>query len=350
MLLRSAEDPVSWDVAGHGRLRSTVLAAVGATLLAVAQEGVLAQSVLREVLLPPTARGLAELAFENGHAVGIRRAALRNPGPDDDGVVVLDRGGAEVLRPRVSAAFVSAKGLNIRDAAMGARGLWVSVDEEGASGHRSFLLHYGLRSSDASLVVDISPIVCLEIAVDHEDNVWCLGGNPAASAPQSDAWTLLQKFSAKGNLLGSMLPRAQVPAAAPRFPFFDTRSGATTMTTNGGVVSVWLAPLELALQVDRSGRLARIARAGTHGRARGVVVLEDGRVVLDSVAQDGRLRLAVLRNDGSWNAPESEIDADLGSPHWRVVGADGNAVVMWSRTTGRLQWRQSPNGAGRTAR
>lgn len=285
------------------------------------------------VLLPVRHRAVSELMYERGRVLLLKRAPTSVPGPNDDAVVVLDKAGIETLAPAPSVALPEAKGINIRDVTVGQDEILIAVDEEGHDGkHRSLIVVYAERTRELARVIDTKPFVCMEIAVDSQGAIWCLGSDPELARPPSASWTLLQKFSRDGRLVGSFVTRSDIVPSAPAFPFFDTPRSASSLVSAGQYLYAWLAPIQTYVQLTHDGSIVRRVTTPPGGSTRRIIFGDDGSAVADLGPVEGstpRLqRYHPITN--TWDALMPDTTASL-APGVRLVGSDDQAFIFWDR-------------------
>lgn len=299
----------------------------------------------REILIPTEHRSAAELKVSSGVLIIHRNNPVPLPAAGEHSVVLLDRNGNEVFRRAPAIDVRSAKVVSIDDAAAGMGRLVIAATAMNADNQMaSLLLYYDVEAQALIRTVRTNPITCRRITVGQTGDTWCVGINFERFNRGDHAYDVIYRYGSSGLLLHSFFPRSMLPKITTT-PLRNGDMGGPLVTSVAGRITAWLPGLGILLNwTEATERVTttEIASVEALNKATEVVALEDGRVVtlrpVSTVGSDRRLwRRGFFVKDAS-DASWMKIplpDMSFGSS---LLGVDNEGLVIWDRSTGRVQW------------
>ena len=213
-----------------------------------------ASSFIRLHDIPSRFPAPAQLRFEHGFVIVIERSASRFPGPGDQAVSVLNQTGREIFTRAPSSEFPDARIVTLENATINPEGiLVVAVQAWNAQGSAAAaLIVYDTAAGRSLRIIRTNPVICLNVVLDEERGVWCLGPDADAARARRDDYSLLWRYSLTGQLLAQSLPRRTFYAGRNPWSHF------ATLAADGHTLTAWL-PSANAL-VELTGSELRIER------------------------------------------------------------------------------------------
>jgi hypothetical protein len=250
-------------------------------------------------------------------------------------LMIWDAKGNDVLNREL--ALPGAAKVSISDIAISSDGMIaVSASAYSGTGHGSAVIAWLNLRGELIRVVVTNPSAARRLAFAPDGSLWAFGRTFDADLKDVPQYSMLQRYSADGRLIKSVLPRSIFPAGGDA-PYTECYLAAADRIA---VVSVSAAEwIELSLEGEILGRWPW--KTGPGIITTGVALTPNGALFATLINGDSGQLHRYDRSSQSWKVVDT---AQARGPRQGLVllGNDGDTLVVRSKPPGSLAWIRVP--------